>query len=169
MVLSPSIAWSEATRDNADVYASASRPTLAYNPVNPSVALPDGAVPAVSTGYARAYRGWSPALALSWQIDPRNLLFAALSRSFEPPTHDDLLATVNGTPNSSAGRPNPANPGLPAAAFSTPNLAAQRASTLEFGCVAATTSGTGMPSPITRISATNCSACAMKAGPRSVR
>ncbi|HQW76827.1 MAG TPA: TonB-dependent receptor [Dokdonella sp.] len=133
LLLSPSIAWSEASRDNVDVYTSANRPTLAYNPANPNMALPDGAVPAVSTHYARAYRGWSPALALSWQLDPRNLLFAALSRSFEPPTHDDLLATVNGTPNSSAGRPNPANPGLPAAAFSTPNLAAQRASTLEFG------------------------------------
>ncbi len=133
LVLSPSIAWSRASRDNADVYGLATRPTLAWNPAQPSVALPDGAVPTVSTSYARDYQGWSPALGLSWQVDARNLLFVALSRSFEPPTHDDLLATVNGTPNSSAGRPNPGNPGQAAAVFATPDLAAQRASTLELG------------------------------------
>ena len=133
LVLAPSIAWSDASRDNTDVYALATRPTLAFNPAQSTMALPDGAVPTVSTSYAHDYQGGSPALALSWQLDPRNLVFAVLSRSFEPPTHDDLLATVNGTPNSSAGRPNPANPALPAAAFSTPDLAAQRASTFEIG------------------------------------
>ncbi|WP_347887790.1 TonB-dependent receptor [Nitrosomonas europaea] len=51
----------------------------------------------------------------------------------QTPTHDDLLATVNGTPNSSAGRPNPANSALPAAVFVTPDLKAQTAMTLEGG------------------------------------
>jgi iron complex outermembrane recepter protein len=60
-------------------------------------------------------------------------VFAAVSQSFEPPTHDDLLATVNGTPNSSAGRPIPAAPDRPAAVFVTPALRAQRAVTVEAG------------------------------------
>lgn len=132
-VLSPSVAWSDASRNNTDVYALSTRPTLAFNPANPNTALPSGAVPAVSTSYARDYQGWSPALGLSWQVAPQQLVFAAISRSFEPPTHDDLLATVNGTPNSSAGRPKPGNPSWSAAVFSTPDLSAQRASTFEMG------------------------------------
>jgi len=60
-------------------------------------------------------------------------VFAAISRSFEPPTHDDLLATVNGTPNSSPGRPNPPQPFAPFAVFTTPNLKAQTATTVEGG------------------------------------
>ncbi|WBX86296.1 TonB-dependent receptor family protein [Sphingosinicella microcystinivorans] len=133
LTLSPSLSWSRATRDNIDRYESPTRPTAAYSPANPAAALPGGAVPTVSTGYARTYEGWSPALGLAWQPSDDQTIFAAVSRSFEPPTHDDLLATVNGTPNSSPGRPNPANPALPAAAFVTPALKAQRATTVETG------------------------------------
>lgn len=131
--VSPSIAYSRATRDSEDVYDAATRPTAAYNPRNPDMRLPDGAVPALNTSYARTYDGWSPAFGLTWEANDDHLLFVAVSRSFEPPTHDDLLATINGTPNSSAGRPNPGNPALPAPAFSTPDLKAQRATTLEAG------------------------------------
>jgi len=133
LTLSPSLSWSRATRDNADLYRGATRPTAAYNPANPMMALPAGAVPTVANSYARRYSAWSPAIALSYAPAAGQTLFAAFSRSFEPPTHDDLLATVNGTPNSSAGRPNPPMPFFPAAAFVTPDLKAQAASTVEAG------------------------------------
>jgi Outer membrane receptor proteins, mostly Fe transport len=131
--ISPAISYARATRDSSDTYSGATRPTIAYNPALPSVRLPNGAVPATATDYDRSYSAWSPSLSFTYELAPDNLLFAAVSRSFEPPTHDDLLATVNGTPNSSPGRPNPANPALPAAAFSTPDLDAQTATTAEIG------------------------------------
>lgn len=133
LTLSPSLTYSYATRDSRDTFGSGMRPTIAYNPANPSVALPNGQVPAGSTSYDRSYSAVSPSLGLSWVPAPSSLLFAAVSRSFEPPTHDDLLATVNGTPNSSAGRPAPGNPALAAAAYRTPDLKAQTATTLEAG------------------------------------
>lgn len=131
--LSPALSWSRATRVNDDRYDLPTRPTAAYNPANPYVALPPGAVPTVDASYSRRYEGASPALGLTWQPSENQTLFGAISRSFEPPTHDDLLATVNGTPNSSAGRPSPGAPGLPAAVFATPALEAQRATTVEIG------------------------------------
>ncbi len=133
LTLSPSLSWSRATRGNSDRYGQPTRPTIAYNPANPTAALPNGAVPTISNSYARIYQGWSPALGLSWQVSEDQTLFAAVSRSFEPPTHDDLLATVGGTPNSSPGRPNPATTAAPAAAFVTPTLKAQDATTIEAG------------------------------------
>ena len=133
LTLSPSLSWSRASRDNSDRYGLPTRPTAAYSPASPTVALPNGAVPAVSSSYARTYESWSPALGLTWQVSESQTLFVAASRSFEPPTHDDLLATVGGTPNSSPGRPNPAAPATPAAVFVTPALKAQRATTLEAG------------------------------------
>ena len=133
LTLSPSLSWARSTRDNADRFAAPTRPTASFSPLNPAMPLPPGAVPTVSTSYTRTYTAWNPALALSYRLSGDQILFAALSRSFEPPTHDDLLATINGTPNSSAGRPNPGNPALPAAAFVTPALEAQRATTLEAG------------------------------------
>ncbi|ABV93191.1 TonB-dependent receptor [Dinoroseobacter shibae DFL 12 = DSM 16493] len=133
LVLSPGIAWSHATRDNDDRFGAATRPTLAFNPAMPDMALPPGVVPFEDTSYSRTYEGWSPSLALSYQVNDRNLVFGAISRSFEPPTHNDLLATINGTPNSSAGRPQPPNPAFPASAFATPDLEAQTATTVEIG------------------------------------
>ena len=131
--LSPAISYAHATRDNDDTYKLPTRPTIAYNPAKPTVLLPNGAVPTQSTSYSRSYQGWSPSLALSYRPDNTNTVFAAVSRSFEPPTHDDLLATVNGTPNSSPGRPNPGSPFLAAAVFTTPDLEAQTATTIEAG------------------------------------
>ena len=73
-----------------------------------------------------------------WQVGPDRRLREVCGRvgqranpvlSFEPPTHDDLLATVNGTPNSSAGRPQPPNPTFAADVFRTPDLKAQAATT----------------------------------------
>ncbi|MCC7347462.1 MAG: TonB-dependent receptor [Variibacter sp.] len=133
LTLSPAISYAHAVRNNTDNYTLPTRPTIAYNPANPTVLLPNGAVPTQSTSYARSYNGWSPSLALSYRPDAVQTFFAAVSRSFEPPTHDDLLATVNGTPNSSPGRPNPATPFAAAAVFSTPDLKAQTATTAEGG------------------------------------
>ncbi len=131
--VSPAISYAHATRDNDDRYDLPTRPTIAYNPKIPTMRLPDGAVPTVDTSYARSYAAWSPSLGVSFRPDAENTFFGAVSRSFEPPTHDDLLATINGTPNSSSGRPQPPNPGFPADAFRTPDLEAQTATTVEAG------------------------------------
>ncbi len=131
--VSPAIAFARAERDNDDTFDAGMRPTLAFHPINPNQLLPNGAVQAGDTSYAQTYSGWSPSLGLTIQPTENHTFFAAVSRSFEPPTYDDLIATVNGTPNSSPGRPNPDNPALPAAAFRTPRLKAQRATTVEAG------------------------------------
>src|SRR6185295_12244969 len=62
---SPAISYAHATRDNDDFYKLAARPTIAYNPANPTILLPNGAVPTQDTSYARTYNGWSPSVALS--------------------------------------------------------------------------------------------------------
>lgn len=131
--LSPAISYAYATRDNDDKYTSSTRPTIAYNPANPTMLLKNGAVATKDTGYSRSYNGWSPSLGLSYRLNQDQTVFAAVSHSFEPPTHDDLFAAVNGTPNSSSGRPNPANPMATAAVFATPDLEAQTATTIEGG------------------------------------
>ncbi len=131
LTVSPAISYAHASRINDDVYTGATRPTAAYNPGNPTQPLPAGAVTATDTSYTHRYSGWSPSLGLMYELSPRSSLFAAVSRTFEPPTHDDLLATINGTPNSTPGRPNPANPGLDVPAFATPDLDAQTATTVE--------------------------------------
>ncbi|HWM80451.1 MAG TPA: TonB-dependent receptor [Pseudolabrys sp.] len=133
VTLSPAISYSYATRDNSDNWRASQRPTMSYNPANPTMLLPNGAVPTESTSYSRSYSGWSPSLGLSYRPTADQTLFAAVSRSFEPPTHDDLLATINGTPNSSPGRPTPPMPTLAASAFRTPALDAQTATTVEAG------------------------------------
>ena len=131
VTLSPSISYAHATRDNNDIYNLPTRPWIQYNGMNPYVLQASGNVPAQNTSYTRNYDGWSPSLALSYRPDNVQTYFAAVSRSFEPPTHDDLLATVNGTPNSSPGR-NPQNL-LATAAFSIPDLKEQTATTIEGG------------------------------------
>ena len=131
--LSPAVAYAQAERDNADTFRAATRPTIAFNPGNQTMPLPGGQVPAGDTSYSRSYDGWSPSLALTFQPTENHTLFAAASRSFEPPTHDDLIATVGGTPFSSPGRPMPPNPRFSAPAFRTPDLKAQTATTIEGG------------------------------------
>ncbi|MBT0782143.1 TonB-dependent receptor [Paracoccus sp. pheM1] len=131
--LSPSIAFNHASRESEDRWTAATRPTVAYSPMNPGMRLPDGAVPATSTSYDRSYSGFTPALALSWAPAEGQFAWISLARGFEPPTHDDLLGTVGGTPNSGPGRPNPADPAAPAAMFATPDLEAQTSITLELG------------------------------------
>lgn len=133
LTLSPSISYTHATRGSTDTWGRGTRQTIAFNPRSPYALLPNGAVPAGNTSYDRSYDGWTPAIALSYRPVETQTLFVALSGSFEPPTHDDLLSTVNGTPNSSAGRPNPAMPGFVSSAFNAAALRAQTATTLEAG------------------------------------
>ncbi|UXN03603.1 TonB-dependent receptor family protein [Bartonella sp. HY406] len=131
--LSPSVSFAHATRDNDDRYDGVRRPTIAYNPRMPDRLLPNGAVAANDTSYKHSYSGWSPALALSYEISDEQTAYVAVSHNFEPPSQDDLIATINGTPNSSAGRPNPATPFVSYASFATPDLDAQKATTVEAG------------------------------------
>jgi iron complex outermembrane receptor protein len=133
LTLSPAVTYARATRDSTDTFPGATRPTVAYNPANPTARLPDGSVPAQDTSYAHTYSAVSPSLGLSYRPHRDHLVFGTVSRSFEPPTHEDLLATVNGTPNSSAGRPSPGAPALAADAYRTPDLDAQTATTVEAG------------------------------------
>lgn len=131
--LSPAISYAYTTRDNDDLYGLPTRPNIAYSPMNPTMRLPNGAVPTRSTSYSFSYDAWTPSLGLSYRPDTVNTFFAALSRSFEPPTNDDLMRPINGTANSSPGRPSPPNPGLVVDAFKVSNLKAQTATTLEAG------------------------------------
>lgn len=114
-VLSPSVTVAHATRDNDDLYGNGTRPT--YNAVSGA----SGTTTARDTSYSRDYTGVSPSLGLSYRPNENQMIFGAVSRSFEPPTHDDLLATNGGTPNSGP------------TGFVTPDLDAQTATTLETG------------------------------------
>ena len=122
LTLSPSVAYSYATRDNDDVYTDPTRPYMMFSGAN----VVTGTRPFVDTSYDRSYSGWSPSVALSYDLARDQSVFVAVSRSFEPPTQDDLIATINGNPNGSAGATG-------AAVFATPNLDAQTATTLEGG------------------------------------
>ncbi|WP_322997412.1 TonB-dependent receptor [Castellaniella sp.] len=133
LTLSPALSYAYATRSNTDNWALPTRPTAAFAPPRPYMPLPNGAVPTQNTSFNNNYDGWSPSIALNLKLNENNSFFIALSHSFEPPTWEDMLATVNGTPNSSPGRPNPGNPRLRAAAFATPDLDAQTANTIEGG------------------------------------
>ena len=127
LTVSPAVAYSYASRENSDVFAGALRPR--YNAAS-NTYVPGFAV--VDTSYDRSYHEWTPSLALSYELTRDQSVFAAVSRSFEPPTHDDLISTIQGTPNTSPGT----NPGT--AMFSTPDLDAQTATTLEGGWKGAT-------------------------------
>ena len=130
--LSPTLAFIHATRKNSDLW-SGTRPTVAFSPMNPAMALPNGAVAAVSTSYDRDYSGFAPSLALSWAPAEGQFAWISLAKGFEPPTHDDLIGTVGGTPNSGPGRPAPGAPDPAAAMFATPGLKPQTSVTLEAG------------------------------------
>lgn len=132
LTLSPSISYTRATRDNVDLWTAATRPTVGYHPMR-GVRLPDGSVPTVSNSYEQTYEGWSPKIDLTWRPNENHILWISASHSFEPPTHNDLLATVGGTPFSGPGRPVPPMPSSSAPAFSTADLKAQEADTIEIG------------------------------------
>jgi iron complex outermembrane receptor protein len=126
--LAPAIAYAYATRDNDDQFGSGLRPVAGFNPVTGG--YQEAFALSQDTSYAHSYSGWSPSLGLRYDLAPGSALFAAVSRSFEPPTHDDLLATINGSPFFSPGSP---NQGTLRYAFATPDLEAQTATTVEGG------------------------------------
>lgn len=125
-VLSPAVTFARATRESTDTFDGATRPTAGYNPMMPTMRMPDGTVAAEDTSYSRTYSAVSPSLGLTYRPSDDHMVFGAVSRSFEPPTHEDLLATVNGNPNGSAGRGG-------TTAYRTPDLDAQTATTVEAG------------------------------------
>lgn len=124
VTVSPAISYSRATRDNDDKFGLGLRPGAGFNPV--SGAFTQFNALAQDTSYAHTFSGWSPSLGVTVDVDPDSKVFAAVSRSFEPPTHDDLLATINGTPFFSPGFGGNV-------AFATPDLEAQTATTVEAG------------------------------------
>ncbi len=129
LTVSPAIAYSYASRENEDVFSGATRPL--YNAASNTYF---GTLPFVDTSYDRSYSEWTPSLALSYELMRNQTVFAAVSRSFEPPTQDDLIAAIQGSPNTSPGTNQGNTPPLPdPAIFSTPNLDAQTATTLEGG------------------------------------
>lgn len=131
LTVSPAVAYSYASRENDDVFAGATRPR--YNAGSGDYIFP--AMPPEDTSYDRSYHEWTPSLALSYELARDQSIFAAVSRSFEPPTQDDLISSINGTPNTSAGfSPVPPVPTpVPRSVFATPDLDAQTATTLEGG------------------------------------
>lgn len=128
LTVTPAVGFTYANRENKEQYGATTRPVFGFNPLTGAptyaVALPQ------DTSYDRSYTGWSPSLGLTYALAPEQMLFAAISRSFEPPTHDDLLATINGSPFFTAGSP---SSGTPREAFATPDLDAQTATTVEAG------------------------------------
>ncbi len=133
LFLSPSVGYTWANRKNDDRWTGSTRPTVGYNPMIPDMRLPDGAVPAQDTSYDRDYDGWSGALALTWKPVPNQAAWISVAHSFEPPTHDDLIGAINGTPFSGPGRPNAGMPNSNAEMFTTPDLKAQESDTIEIG------------------------------------
>jgi iron complex outermembrane receptor protein len=117
--LSPSLAFAYATRDNKDLLGSAARAT--YNAMNGNT----GTVAGRDTSYSRDYAGFAPSLALSYRPVQNHMVFGAVSRNFEPPTHDDLLGTNGGNPNM--------GPGSTGTSFVTTDIKAQTGTTIEAG------------------------------------
>ncbi|NVO16741.1 MAG: TonB-dependent receptor [Rhodoplanes sp.] len=113
--ISPAISYMRATRDNLDTWGNALRPTV--NAVTGAT----GAVAATNTSFSRSYDAWNPSLALLYTFAPGNVAFAAVSRTYEAPTFDDLIEASGGTPNTSP------------TGFLTPNLKGQSAVTAETG------------------------------------
>ena len=113
--ISPAISYMRATRENTDTYGLATRPTV--NAVSGAT----GAVAATNTSFSRSYDAVNPSLSLLYNFAPDNVAFAAVSRSYETPTFDDLIEASGGTPNTSP------------TGFNTPDLKGQSATTLEAG------------------------------------
>ncbi|MBN9672682.1 TonB-dependent receptor family protein [Roseibium aggregatum] len=124
----PSVAFTYANRMSDDNYGSGTRPVTGFNPV--TGARQSFQALSQDTSYSRHYAGISPALGLSYDLGSEKFVFASVSRSFEPPTHDDLLSTANGTPFYGPGAP---SGGAQQYAFSSPDLEAQTATTIEAG------------------------------------
>ncbi|RAI41164.1 TonB-dependent receptor family protein [Rhodoplanes roseus] len=114
--ISPALSYMMATRDNTDTWGRSTRPRITNANTGAT-----GAVAATGTGFSRSYDALNPSLAVLYTIAPGNVAFAAVSRTYEAPTFDDLLEATGGTPNASP------------TGFSTPNLKGQSSITAETG------------------------------------
>ncbi|MDQ2079585.1 TonB-dependent receptor [Xanthobacteraceae bacterium Astr-EGSB] len=119
LTVSPAIAYMHATRDNTDTFGATS--WTYYSNTSAGVATPAGSATARNTSFSRSYDAFNPSLAFTYDLGPKNTVFAAVSRSFEAPTFDDLIEATGGNPNKS---PN---------GFKTPDLKGQSATTTEIG------------------------------------
>ncbi|MEM0910152.1 MAG: TonB-dependent receptor [Pseudomonadota bacterium] len=108
-----------ASRENTDTFAQPTRPTLRVGGPPPGMLPPS--VPAIDTGFDRSYQQFNPSIRLSYSFAPQYLVFMSIADSFEPPTFEDLLTPIGGTPNSGP------------TSFRTEDLKAQSARTLELG------------------------------------
>jgi iron complex outermembrane receptor protein len=116
--VSPAISYMRAGRDNTDTFGGAARPRITNaNAANGAPALAPGS----NTSFSRSYDAFNPSLALTYQLAPKNIVFAAVSRSYEAPTFDDLIEATGGQPNTSP------------TGFLTPDLKGQSATTIEAG------------------------------------
>ncbi|MFD2181361.1 TonB-dependent receptor family protein [Rhodoplanes azumiensis] len=115
VTISPALSYMMATRDNTDTFGAARRPTI--NAVSGAT----GSVAATNTSFSRSYDAFNPSLAFLYDLAPGNVVFAAVSRTYEAPTFDDLLEATGGTPNTSP------------TGFATPDLKGQSSITAETG------------------------------------
>nr|WP_284701715.1 TonB-dependent receptor [Rhodoplanes tepidamans] len=94
--ISPALSYMMATRDNTDTWGLATRPRITNAATGAT-----GSVAATDTSFSRSYDAVNPSLAVLYHVAPNNVVFAAVSRTFEAPTFDDLLEATGGTPNAS--------------------------------------------------------------------
>ncbi len=88
-----SIQLSSNTRNNDDVYNDPTRPF--YNQMNQSY----GTVESSDSSLDQDFFGFNPRIGLIYNLTKNNQLFFNLSRSYEPPTFDELINLSGGNPN----------------------------------------------------------------------
>lgn len=128
--LQPALTYAYAKRDNTDKWVG-SRPCRMFHPMMGYIPCPGGDANAQDISYSRSYDAWSPSLGLTYRIGAQTF-FGSVSRSFEPPTHEDLIGTINGNPNASPGAGTTPPPGGNDA-YRIPDLKAQTGTTIEAG------------------------------------
>jgi iron complex outermembrane recepter protein len=136
--LQPALTYAYAERDNSDKWVGP-RPGIMFPPSGGQASF---MALAQDISYSRTYDAWSPSLGLTYRNSGQTF-FGSVSRSFEPPTHEDLIGTINGSPISSPGSPSsvvgtpPSNPANDVKtlryAYRTPDLEAQTGTTIEAG------------------------------------
>lgn len=75
-LVTPSVSYTRATRDNKDLWGNGS-------------------------DFENTYDGWSPSLSLRWKPNADQTAWISLARSFDAPTSDDLISSVGGNVNTS--------------------------------------------------------------------
>ncbi len=102
-------------RENNDVFSVPMRPF--FNFATKSY----GNFPTQNTSFSKDYFGFNPKLGVIYAIKNNQQIFANVSRSYEPPTFDELFSFAGGNPNKSPSK------------ISIPDLKEQTATTFEIG------------------------------------